>query len=72
MSEPHAPQPDAQSDAGHEVPPAATRTGEPRVDEALQGVAGLDDVPVDEHADRLTAAHGALQEVLRQPSEPHP
>lgn len=68
MSEPHTPQPEAQ----HEVQPVAPHIGEPRVDEALQGVAGLDDVPVDEHADRLTAAHGALQEVLRQPSEPHP
>ena len=30
----------------------------------------LDAVPVDEHAERLTAAHGALQEVLRTPVDP--
>ena len=64
MSEQHEAQPD--------VRPAAPETGEPRVDDALRGVAGLDDAPVDEHADRLSAAHGALQEVLRQPSEPQP
>jgi hypothetical protein len=29
----------------------------------------LDDAPVDEHADRLSAAHAALQEVLRTPAE---
>lgn len=47
-------------------------TGDPRVDEALRGVADLDGVPVDEHAERLSAAHGALQEVLRTPVEPAP
>ena len=45
----------------------APETGDPRVDEALRGVADLDGVPVDEHAERLSAAHGALQEVLRTP-----
>ena len=45
-------------------------TGEPRVDEALRGVEDLDGLPVDEHADRLAAAHAALQEVLRSPSGP--
>ena len=42
-------------------------TGDPRVDDALRGVADLDGVPVDEHAERLSAAHAALQEVLRTP-----
>jgi hypothetical protein len=42
-------------------------TGDPRVDDALRGVADLEGVPVDEHAERLSAAHGALQEVLRTP-----
>ena len=45
-------------------------TGDARVDDALRGVADLDGVPVDEHAERLSAAHGALQEVLRTPVEP--
>jgi hypothetical protein len=50
----------------------APETGEPRVDAALRGVDGLADVPVDEHAERLSTAHGALQEVLRTPGEPTP
>lgn len=45
-------------------------TGDPRVDEALRGVDDLDGVPVDEHAERLSTAHAALQEVLRTPSDP--
>lgn len=48
----------------------APETGDPRVDDALRGVEGLHDAPVDEHAERLSAAHGALQEVLRTPVEP--
>jgi hypothetical protein len=49
---------------------AAPETGDRRVDEALRGVADLHDAPVDEHAERLSAAHSALQEVLRSPVEP--
>jgi len=45
-------------------------TGDARVDDALRGVADLDGVPVDEHAERLSAAHAALQEVLRTPVDP--
>ncbi len=52
--------------------PQAPQTGDQRVDDALRSVADLDGSPVDEHAERLTAAHGALQEVLRQPTEPQP
>lgn len=48
----------------------APGTGDPRVDEALRSVDDLDAVPVDEHADRLSAAHSALQEVLRAPADP--
>ncbi len=55
-----------------DVPPQAPATGDDRVDEALRGVEGLDEVPVDEHAERLAAAHTALQEVLRQPVDPAP
>ena len=57
------------SESGRAVAP---ETGDPRVDEALHGVDDLDAVPVDEHAERLSAAHGALQEVLRTPVEPAP
>ncbi|GAB2594580.1 hypothetical protein [Microlunatus antarcticus] len=48
------------------------QTGDRRVDEALRGVDGLDDVPVDEHAERLSTAHSALQEVLRTPVDHAP
>lgn len=52
--------------------PEAPQTGDQRVDDALRGVAGLDRTPVDEHAELLADAHGALQEVLRHPTEPQP
>lgn len=45
-------------------------TGDPRVDDALRGVDRLGEAPVDEHAERLSAAHNALQEVLRTPADP--
>ena len=48
----------------------APETGDPRVDAALRGVDGLSAVPVDEHAERLSNAHSALQEVLRTPEAP--
>ncbi len=51
-------------------PGSAPATGEPRVDRALADLGDLDETPVDEHVDRLTAAHTALQEVLRQPVDP--
>lgn len=51
-------------------PNPAPTTGEPRVDRALDDLHDLDEAPVDEHVDRLTAAHAALQEVLRQPVDP--
>ena len=52
--------------------PEPPQTGDQRVDDALRGVADLDEATVDEHAERLADAHAALQEVLRQPSEPQP
>lgn len=44
-------------------------TGDARVDAALRGVDDLSEAPVDEHAERLSAAHSALQEVLRTPAD---
>jgi hypothetical protein len=52
--------------------PEAPQTGDRRVDDALRQVADLDQTPVDEHAERLADAYGALQEVLRNPAEPQP
>lgn len=49
------------------VPGRAPETGDRRVDEALRRVDDLGDAPVDEHAERLSTAHAALQEVLRTP-----
>lgn len=45
------------------------QTGDPRVDDALRSVDDLDETPVDEHAERLSAAHATLQEVLRTPTD---
>ena len=53
-------------------PLTAPETGDPRVDAALRSVDDLHEVPVDDHAERLSAAHGALQEVLRHPVEQPP
>ena len=58
------------SEPDHDAPPSeAPVTGDHRVDEALRALDDLDAAPVDEHAERLTTAHAALQEVLRQPLE---
>lgn len=48
----------------------APETGDARVDDALRGVDDLDEAPVDEHAERLSTAHTALQDVLRTPVDP--
>ena len=50
----------------------APETGDPRVDDALRGVDDLHGAPVDEHAERLSTAHTALQEVLRTPVDQGP
>ncbi len=54
------------------APDQAPETGDARVDEALRGVDDLGDAPVDEHAERLSRAHSALQDVLRTPLEAQP
>ena len=48
----------------------ARETGDSRVDAALREVDDLSEAPVDEHAERLSTAHNALQEVLRAPTDP--
>lgn len=48
----------------------APETGDARVDAALRGVDDLHAAPVDDHAERLSTAHAALQEVLRTPVDP--
>ena len=45
----------------------APATGLPAVDEALSGLADLDEQPVSEHHDALSAAHEALHEALQSP-----
>ena len=50
----------------------APETGDARVDQALRAVDDLHEAPVDEQAERLSTAHGALQEVLRTPVDPGP
>lgn len=49
------------------APGRAPETGDVRVDDALRGVDDLAEVPVDEHAEHLSTAHSALQDVLRTP-----
>jgi hypothetical protein len=42
-------------------------TGDPRVDEVLQSLAGLDDLPVSDHVAVFEGAHAALREALSGP-----
>ena len=68
MSEPGTDEPGTDEPGRLPTP----ETGDARVDDALRAVAGLEDTPVDDHAERLSTAHHALQEVLRTPAEPRP
>ncbi len=69
---PHQPSPDRPDVDGPESadpgtgPPA---TGLPAVDEALAGLADLDQRPVSEHHTDLAAAHEVLHAELESPSE---
>lgn len=47
---------------------AAPVTGLPAVDDALSRLADLDELPVSEHHDALSAAHEALHEALQSPA----
>jgi hypothetical protein len=54
-------------DAGE---PSAGSTGDPRVDEAVAGLAALGDRPLEEHPPALEAVHDKLREVLGELGEP--
>ena len=54
----------AQPPEATETTEPADMTGEPRVDEALRGLAELVDLPVTEHPQVYESIHGALAEVL--------
>lgn len=52
---------------------AVPSTGEPAIDEALQGLDDLPSTPLAEHHDRLARAHEALHVALeRSGDEPNP
>jgi hypothetical protein len=44
--------------------PGADSTGDPRVDDAVAGLAALRDRPLDEHPPVLEAVHDRLREIL--------
>jgi hypothetical protein len=44
--------------------PAATGTGDPRVDEAIEGLTALGELPLEEHPPVLEAVHDRLREIL--------
>jgi hypothetical protein len=52
---------------GHQ--PGPSRTGDSRVDEAIAGLAGLGEVPLDEHPPVLEAVHDRLREILGELGE---
>lgn len=43
---------------------SSSTTGEPTVDAAVAELAGLDQVPLSEHHDRLTRVHDVLHQAL--------
>lgn len=49
---------------------AAPRTGDPRVDEAVAGLAALGSRPLEEHPRALGAAHDTLRGLLGELGEP--
>ncbi len=59
-----ASEPEQAQQSGDPGAPEAARTGEPRVDEALRGLAALGDLPVAEHPAVYERIHGELAEVL--------
>ena len=44
--------------------PARDSTGDPRVDDAISGLARLREIPLDEHPPLLEAVHDRLREIL--------
>jgi hypothetical protein len=46
--------------------PDVPTTGDPVIDEALQGLRDLPSIPLSEHHDRLAQAHEALQAALER------
>ena len=67
--DPAAPEPAPLEPAGFASIPAP-QTGDPRVDEAVAGLAGLGGRPLDEHPGALEAAHDTLREILGELGEP--
>lgn len=64
LAEPFDPLPTDRHGEADEAPP---RTGEPEVDQALEGVMGLGSLPLGEHTERLARAHEALHTHLQDP-----
>ena len=59
--------------ADHSSPAAAPSTGDPAIDEALQGLRDLPSTALAEHHDRLAQAHETLHAALeRSGDEPEP
>jgi hypothetical protein len=50
--------------------PALGGTGDSRVDEAVEGLAALDDLPLDDRPPVLEAVHDRLREILGELGEP--
>ncbi len=50
--------------------PTAVPTGDPRVDRAIAGLAGLDDLPLDDRPEVLEEVHDQLRGLLGELGEP--
>jgi hypothetical protein len=59
--------------APHQRATDVPTTGDPAIDDALQGLRDLPSIPLGEHHDRLAQAHEALHAALeRSGDEPEP
>lgn len=50
--------------------PSVESAGDSRVDEAIAGLAGLDELPLDDRPAALEAVHDRLREILGELGEP--
>jgi hypothetical protein len=52
------------------MPPSLQATGDPRVDQAIAGLAAFEDLPLDERPAALEAVHDKLREILGELGHP--
>lgn len=62
-------EPEQSAGTGEPRAPEVPTTGDPLIDEALQGLRDLPSIPLSGHHDRLAQVHEALQGALERPGD---